>query len=253
MGDNNKKAEADLSVLLNEDTSDEAKEKIKTVFEAAVEQRAAELAEALEAKVDELVEERLAEALAEVEESIDKYTDHVAEKWLEENKIAIESSLKVDIAESLIEGLRDLVAQHDLELPEDADGVVEGLVARNEELVARLNESLESNMVLNEKLEMIEVESKLEEIVEGLAETQATKLRGLAENVKFKDVADFEKKVRGMRETLFKEAAPATAGASPDSDSPPLVEDKKPAVAATGDPMVDQIVEGVRRTFAPRS
>ena len=208
MGDNvNEKAvEVDLSVLFNEDTSDEAKTKIKTVFEAAVEARANQIAEEMEKEIDAIVEERLTESLEQVEETMDKYTSFVAEKWLEENKLAVESAVKVEIAGSLIEGLRDLLAQHDIDLPDGADGVVEGLVARNEELVSRLNEATESNMVLNEKLEMIGVENKLDEICEGLADTQASKLRDLAENVRFSGVTDFEKKVRDIRDTLFKES-----------------------------------------------
>lgn len=252
MSDNNAEV-VDLSVLFNEETSDEAKEKIKTMFEAAVETRVNQIAEEMEAEIDALVEERLAESLASFEESVDKYTSYVAEEWLKENEIAIESALKVEVAESLIEGIKDLLASHQIDLPEDADGVVESLVARNEELASRLNESIEGNMLLAEKIELIECEKILEETCEGLPETHAAKLRGLAENVKFKDADDFKTKVTGMRETLFKEEKAETKSASPSSDSAPVLKEEKAAPTPTGDPVVDQIVEGVRKTFAPRA
>ena len=238
--ENNEKKAVDLSVLFNEDTSDESKAKITTMFEAAVELRAQELDEEREALIEKIVEERVADELEAFAEGFDKYTSYVAEQWMDENQLAIESALKVEMAESLMNGLAELFAAHRMNIPE-ADGIVEGLVAKNEELTSRLNEQIDQSVILSEKLQMREVEDRLGDICEGLTDTQSVKLKELAENVRFTTPDDFEKKVRGIRESLFKEQK-NTDGAAPGSDSAPLTEDKKAPVAKTGDPTVDQII-----------
>lgn len=199
----------DISVLFNEETTDETKEKIKTVFETAVSAAAKELLEAEVAKRDELVAEAVAAAVTEIEEATDKYLDYVVSTWLEENKIAIESSFKVDMAESLLEGLMTLCSEHNIEIPDNADDVLEGLIAKNDELQAKLNESYRENMSLTEALEAKAIDEIVTKISEGLTDTQASKLKTLAEGIKYSDVNDFEKKLVTVKESFFKEAAPA--------------------------------------------
>lgn len=247
--DKNKKVdeavEADISILFTEETTDDVKERIKTIFDAAVAVQAKKLDEAREEMIEEEVSNRLAEAVEELEESFDQYVSYVAEKWLEENEIAIESALKVEVAESLIEGLKDLVAQHDIEVPENAEGVLESLAQKNEELSAQLNEAIEANILLSEQAELRQVQDVLTEAVKGMPDTSASKLKELAENVKYKDVADFTKKVEGLKTSLFKEA-PAAAVTDP-VDGGPITEDKKDEKPVNADPLVQHVLEGFNR------
>jgi hypothetical protein len=236
----------DISVLFNEDTSEETRDKIKTVFEAAVEARSKELLEAEVAKRDELVSEATAKVAAELEEAVDEYLGYVVEKWLEENKIAIESSFKVEMAESLMTGLSTLFAEHNMEIPEDADDVLEGLVARNEDLQAKLNESYKENMALTESLEQAAIGKVVDDLSEGLTDTQVSKLKTLAEGIRYSDVEDFEKKLVAVKETFFKESAKVADPVEDKSGevvtesvevAPPPVAKPRPS----GDPMVDKI------------
>ena len=70
-------------------------------------------------------DEQLAEAKEELAEDmttkVDDYINYLSEQWMEENQVAIESSLKVEVAESFMNGLRGLMEAHNVVIPEDAD------------------------------------------------------------------------------------------------------------------------------------
>lgn len=250
MGNENKKIETeeqvDISVLFNEETSDEAKEKIQAVFEAAVEARAAEITSLTEEEIADLVEERT-EAVAErLMEAFDRYVSYAVEEWLAENEIAIESAMKVEMAESLLSGVVDLVAEHNLEVPEGREDVVEAVVARNEELQAKLNEAYGQIISMQEAIEDAEVESIVDEMSEGLTDTQAAKLVTLAEGIKYKDSDDFAKKLAGVKDSFFKESKRV---ADPVVDETgPLVEEKA-EVRNVADPLVEEITKRVVSRF----
>jgi len=247
MADEKKKIEenADLSVLFNENTSDEAKESVRTIFEAAVEAKAQQMIEEIDSTIDDIVEERLTEASALLEDAFDRYVSYVAEEWLSENEIAIESSMKVDMAESLMGGLANLFVEHNLEVPEEAEGILESLADRNEELTSKLNEQINQNIALAEREEMRQVEQSVTEAAAGLPDTQAAKLKELAENVRFKDAADFKKKLSSLKETLFK--APITEQNRNPVDGGEINEGASGSkVVQSGDPMVAHILKGFK-------
>ncbi len=230
----------DISVLFNEETTDEAKEQIKTVFEAAVEARAAELAEAEAAARDEIIAEEVAAAVGELEEAIDQYLAYVVENWMSENELAIESAFKVEMAESLMSSLQQVFVEHNMEIPEDADDVLEGLVARNDELQDRLNEAHRENMALKNAIDEALIESVIDDMSEGLTDTQAAKLKNLAEGIRYTDADDFAKKLVSVKESFFNKKEKAE---DPIQDKT-VVEDAsapKPEAKRTGDAFADRI------------
>lgn len=230
----------DLSVLFNEETSDEAKEQIKTVFEAAVAARASELVEEEKAARDAIIAEEVEAAAAELEEAIDEYLAYVVENWLEENKLAIESSFKVEMAESLMDSLQQVFVEHNMDIPEDADDVLEGLVARNDELQERLNAAHRENMDLKNAIEESIIEGVIDEMSEGLTDTQTAKLKNLAEGIRYSDADDFAKKLKTVKESFFDKKAKAE-----DPIEEKTVTEEAPAPKAepkrTGDNFADKI------------
>jgi len=48
------------------------------------------------------LEEAVTEKLDTITENVDKYLDYVVSEWMSENEIAIESGIKVEMAESLM-------------------------------------------------------------------------------------------------------------------------------------------------------
>lgn len=190
-------------MFASDDLSEEFREKAATIFEAAVNARvgleAARLEEEFEAKLEESIEA----IEEEMSSKIDSYLDYVAEQWFEENRIAIESSMKVEAAENFMEAVKTLFAEHNVEIPEETVEVVESLEARVLELEEKLNEEITSKIELQKLVEEAEREAIFDEVAEGLAETQVEKLRTLAEGLEFSDADTYRKKVELVKENYF--------------------------------------------------
>jgi predicted ATP-dependent Lon-type protease len=59
---------------------------------------------------------------------IESYLDYViVEQWLEDNQVAIETSLRNEVVEDFIDGLKNLFAEHYVNMPEEKVEVVEQL------------------------------------------------------------------------------------------------------------------------------
>lgn len=196
------------------DLSEEFKDKATTIFEAAVNTAIIAETARLEEEFEARLEEELTEQVGTLAEALEKYLDHVATKWLEENKLQVESGLRADIAESFLAGLKGLFVEHHVEVPEEAVNVVEALTAQVEDLTARLNESEQAVIDAKAKLEEQEQTDKaaaaLEEACAGLTDTQKEKLERLAEDLD-KSADDFGTKLKQIAETLVakKDVVPA--------------------------------------------
>ena len=117
------------SIIEGENLSEEFKSKISLVFEAAlneeVNKRTETIREELTKSLDESLEEAVTEKLDTVTENVDKYLDYVVSEWMSENEIAIESGIKVEMAESLMSGLKNLFVEHNVSVSEETvDDVV---------------------------------------------------------------------------------------------------------------------------------
>lgn len=192
-------------LFAGDELSEEFREKATTLFEAAVNARVG-----LEtARLEEEFETKLEEAAGQIEEElttkIDSYLDYVAEQWFEDNKIAIESSLKVEAADRFIDGVKALFAEHFVEIPEETVDVVESLEARVAELEEKLNEEINEKIELAKLVEEAEKEAIFDEVAEGLAATQVEKLRTLAEGLEYVDADTYRKKVELVKENYFTE------------------------------------------------
>ena len=108
----------DIDAIFGEDLDEELREKAETVFEAAVNARLSEM----NAEYSDAFNSQLAEAKEEIAEDmtakVDEYINYLSEQWMEENQVAIESSLKVEVAESFMNGLRGLMEAHNVVIPE---------------------------------------------------------------------------------------------------------------------------------------
>lgn len=195
-----------------QDLSEEFKDKASTLFEAAVNARltleAARLEEQYEARLEEEVE-GIAEAL---EKKLDTYLDYVVENWMKENEVAIESSLRNEIMEEFIDGLKGLFAEHYIDVPEEKINVVEELAAKVNELETMLDESITENAQLKEMVTESKRTDILEEMAEDLTMVQAEKFAALAEGIDFNgDIDSYRKKLSYVKETYFsKKSTPTT-------------------------------------------
>lgn len=222
------------TVFEGTDLSEEFKDKATTIFEAAVNGAIVVETARLEEEFAEKLEEAVAEQIGSLTESLEKFVDYVAEQWLEANKLAVESGLRADIAEAFLSGLKGLFVEHYVEIPEDKVDVVEALTAQVEDLTERLNESENSVIEAQKKLDEAAAASVLATVSEGLTDSQREKLSTLAENLTYDDT--FETKLTQIKEGLVakKDVVPADKQLNEEVD---LLEDGKPAAAAV-DPLV---------------
>ena len=199
----------DIDALVQgEQLSEEFKTKASTIFEAAVHQKVMEVATA---KVDELekefqsdLQEEIISFRDELTDKVDGYLNYVVEEWMRENEIALESSLRSEITEEFMGGLKNLFTEHYIDVPDEKVDIVEGLYDKVEELEEKLNSQVEENMKVKGELNEYRKDKILEEVCEDLADTQAEKMKTLVEGVNYEnDSEDFENKVKTIKENYF--------------------------------------------------
>jgi len=200
-----KKMKEDVDALFADDNtiSEEFKSKVSTIFEARVEDRVSQIEEEIETKYAGMLEEAVESVKADLTEKVDDYLSYVVEQWMEENQIAIESGLRAELTEDFIGGLRNLFAEHYIDVPAEKVDLVDELAGKVEELESKLNEEIERGVSYAKAL----VESRKNEIAreigEGLTATQAEKIKTLAESVEFSTEDEYKSKLETLRENYF--------------------------------------------------
>jgi AcrR family transcriptional regulator len=224
--------EAFASIFEGTDISEEVIGKFGTIFEAAVNEaasvKAAEIAEALEEQFQEELEESLNQAMEEIVENLDNYLDYVVSEWMEENAVAIESGIKVEMAESFMEGLKELFYEHNVEIDEETVDVVGALEEELEEAVSEANRAINANIELSEEIGSLRAEIAFREISEGLTTSQVERLRVLSEKLDVSDIDAYYEDLGTLKESFFK-AKPVITESVTDEEEELLVEETKPA------------------------
>ena len=200
-----------------DELSEEFREKAETIFEAAVNTRINLEVARLEEEYAELFDAELQEASAQIFEDVsaklDQYLDYCVEQWMEENQIAIESTLRTDIAENFITGLQDLFAEHYITVPDEKIDLVAEMKAELDFTKTKLNETLDQKIELESIINEATAISILDDISEGLAETQVEKLRVLSEGIDYTNAETYRKKLEIIKENYFSsKSAPKSTG-----------------------------------------
>ena len=194
----------DVEALLGEEElSEEFKEKAKTIFEAALTSKVSELKEALEARYETALLEEVAEIKSALTERVDSYLEYVSQEWMTENQLAVEEGLKTEMTESFLTGMKSLFEEHYVTIPEEKYDVLESMVEKLDDMETKLNEQIEKNITLNARLSESAAEGILNDVSEGLAQTQKEKLASLAESVEFESEEQYRGKLETLKESYF--------------------------------------------------
>jgi hypothetical protein len=237
----------DINALFADDStiSEEFKSKVATIFEARVHDRVAQIAEQIEADYAKQLEEAVESIQQDLTEKIDDYLNYVVEQWVEENEIAIESGLRAEITEEFIAGLRNLFAEHYIDVPAEKVDLVDELAGKVEELESKLNEEIERAVELNKQLTESRKVEITRSVCEGLTETQVEKIKSLAESVEFSTEEEYKEKLETIRENYF----PSGVKKADESQLNEKIEDvegeKKSAIA---DPFVAAVSQAISKT-----
>ena len=196
--------EEDVNALLGgEELSEEFREKAKVIFEAALKSKVAEVKTSLEEQYAARLEEEVAEAKEELAERVDSYLEYVSDEWFTENALVIEQALKTEMTESFLEGMRGLFEEHYVTIPEDKYDVLESMVGKLDDMETKLNEQIEKNISLNKRLAESVADGILDQVSEGLAQTQKEKLASLSESVEFESEDKYREKLETLKESYF--------------------------------------------------
>ena len=135
----------DINSIFADDStiSEEFKSKVSTIFEARVQDRITQIAEETEARYAGMLEEAVEAVKTDLTEKVNDYLSYVVEQWIADNEIAIESGLRAELTEDFIAGLRNLFAEHYIDVPAEKVDLVEELATKVEELEGKLNEEIE--------------------------------------------------------------------------------------------------------------
>ena len=197
--------EADLNALFADEDhlTEEFKVKAAEMFEAVVTSRvSAEIAQ-IEEELTEAANVEFEAQLEQMTENIDKYLSYVTETWMAENQIAIESGIRTEVTESFIKGLQQVFSEHYIEVPEEKYDVMTEMQNQIDELSAKLDEQVESNIAIKEEAIALKKQAVFAKISEGLASTEAEKFAALVEDITYTGMDSYEQKLQVVKENYF--------------------------------------------------
>ena len=194
----------DVNALVEgEDLSEDFQKKAATIFEAAVKSKIRSEVERIELEKVQEVAEEVESFKDELTEKVDSYLDYVVKEWMQENELAIDRGLKGEIAEDFITGLKDLFAEHYIDVPDEKYDILEGQAQKIDELEEKLNETIEKMTAMNKEKSTLVREQVITQVSADLADTEKEKFEGLVEDVEFSDEETFTEKLNTLKENYF--------------------------------------------------
>jgi len=213
--------------------SEDFKTQTVAIFEAAVQEKVVAERATLEEKFEIDLQEQVEASVDELVEKVDQYLDYVVESWMEDNKVSVESNIKVEVAESLLTSIKGLVIEHNMEIDDEQVDVVAELEAKLEESTSKYNDIVEQMIEVREAKEKADIAIAFKTVSEDLTDTQVEKLRVLSEGVSYESVDEFTSKMEAIKTSYFAEQAPAPV----QEDETDLLQEE---TAEEAKPVIDQ-------------
>lgn len=213
--------------------SEEFKSSAVAVFEAAVHESVLAETATLEEKFESDLQEQVDATVEELVEKVDQYLDYVVENWMSENQATVENNIKVEVAESLLDSIKGLVSEHNLEIDQEQIDHAAELEIELEEASIKYNEVVEQMIELKEAKSRAENEIAFKTVSEELTDTQAEKLRVLSEGISFDTVEDYSKKLEAIKANYFAESATTVVEEETDLLQEETTEDVAPVLDAS--------------------
>lgn len=180
--------------------SEEFINKATTLFEAAITTRVNAELISMREEFEEQLETATETVVTEMAERLDKYIDYVAENWMEENRLEVESGVRAELAESFIKGMANVFAEHYIEIPDeqvDLVGELANEIAGAKETINSLHAKL---VEADEYTNNLERHIAIGELTEGMASSDAEALTLVLEDVDAGDVDSFLSKGKILKE-----------------------------------------------------
>lgn len=228
----------DVKALLEgEELSAEFKEKTKTIFEAAIKSKIEAVKSNLETQYEGKLTEEVSNIRTELTERVDSYLEYVSNEWINENALQVESGIRGELSESFMTGLKGLFEEHYVSIPEEKYDVLEAMVTKLDEMESKLNEQIDSNVALTQRLSASVSDNILDEVSNGLALSQKEKLADLAKGVEFESEEQYRDKLSTLKEGYFTKPAA--------TENPEVISEEAPVVDTT--PAMDAYIQALTK------
>lgn len=238
------------SLFNGENLSEEFMQKAATIFEAAIHEKIAIVEQNILEAAKEVIEEQVEEKTAYLTEQLDGYLNYVITEWMDENKVAIERGLRTEIAEHFMLGIKELLDETFIDVPEDKYDVIEEMATANDELQSQLNEQIKKNIELSNEITARLCAESFFEISNGLTDVEVEKLATLAEGIEFTNVDQYKEKVKLLKESYFTRQTPKSMTTSySTSQQQNLVEENlnPNAIRDNNDPAMASLANAIGR------
>ncbi len=178
---------AQIDVLVNEKVQTKVAEQL-TEKQKELEEKQAILEESLRKEADEYK--------SELVESVDGYLDYAVKEFFTENKVAIENEYTVKAAKELVEKFADILESNHFTVDIDQEKRIEALEQKITKLQEKTNKVIKENIEYKSDVEEYKKSLKFKKLTEGLSKAKVEKVFALTEGLEFKDMADFERKIK---------------------------------------------------------
>lgn len=228
------------AIFSGETLSEEFKQKVGTIFSAAVQVEVDRQVAEAKLSLEKEYGDKLDEAKAELKGEVDAYLGVVVEQWVAKNETQVKNQLKLDIFESFVAGMHNLFLEHNIALPDDKYDLAEDLLRKVATLEEDVLATAHRNKQLQEELVQKDIALKFKEMSEGLTMTEAEKFKALVEAKHFDSTEQFEQEAKIIRESYFKKEQKKEEQINEDIVTPAKEEQVK-------DPLMEQAVAALSR------
>jgi hypothetical protein len=192
----------DLKKILEKYFKDQLSEKalteITTLFEAAVNEKVKEAIVDKEAELEESNKAEMETFKGELVDKLSEYTKVAVGEFIDENRPAIESDVKVKVSESVVAGVVKLLKEQYINVPESETDVVADLEEKSKSLEEKLNDAINSD--IENKKQILEYEKALsfKKLVAeaNLTDTEAEKVLDLLDGIDADSIESFDEKTK---------------------------------------------------------
>ena len=213
------------ALFANLNLSEDFVEKAKTIFVAAVNEKAREIGAQLSEHYHAEYSNALQTTVSELTEKVDDYLTYVVEEWVDQNKLQVERGIKIELAENFIFGLKKLFESNFIDVPDEKYDVLDELYTQVEESNQELNKAINENVKLRKSLLESHAVNIFAQETHGLAATQIEKLASLAEGLEYENPEQFRNKLQILKESYFAAPVQQPAFQAPTFRSQPRVLD----------------------------
>jgi exonuclease VII large subunit len=196
------------------EVTDELKEAFTTKLEAVLSEKVSEIRKDLDEASKIILEAEKEVYTEQQEEQVDDYLNYAVAEWIKENKLALESSIKVEAAEKFISGMKSLLETYNINVDDSTNTMIKTADSKIDKLERELTDTIHENISLTKQIEELQKSKVLESVSTGLTESQKERLKELSSDVAFLSEDKYHNKLSVIKNSYFKNTAPTIISGS---------------------------------------